>query len=92
MRLTIVPNTKKVNIDGVSYIDLDLSFIDPSIHAVQWKDTQGEIERWNPDTEQILANEPITDISQFQKAIDLWNEKDAQMKAEQAAMSVEPLK
>lgn len=92
MKITIIPHTKKVNIDGVSYMNIDLSFIDPSIHAVQWKETEGEIERWDPVTEKILANEPITDISPFQQAIDLWNAEDAKFKAEQALIQVEQIK
>ncbi len=84
MKLTIIPHTQTVNVNGVSYSGIDLSFIDPTIHAVQWKETEGEIERWNPETEKIVANEPITDIAPFQQAIDLWNVKDAEYKAQQA--------
>jgi hypothetical protein len=91
MKLTIIPHTNTVNIDGVSYSEIDLSFMDPSIHAVQWKNTEGEIERWNPNNEKILANEPITDITQFQPAIDAWNEKDAEFKAMQQELLNRPL-
>lgn len=91
MKLTIIPHTGTVNIDGVSYSDIDLSFMDPSIHAVQWKNTEGEIERWNPNNEKILANEEITDIAQFQQAIDLWNQKDAEVKAMQQELLNRPL-
>jgi hypothetical protein len=91
MKLTIIPHTGTVNIDGVSYSDIDLSFMDSSIHAVQWKNTEGEIERWNPNNEKILANEEITDIAQFQQAIDLWNQKDAEVKAMQQELLNRPL-
>jgi hypothetical protein len=83
-KITIIPNSKKVNIDGVSYTDLDLSFIDPSIHAIQWKDSIGEIERRDLVTEKIIANEELLDISPYQKAIDLWNEADLAFKQEQS--------
>lgn len=84
MKLTIIPHTGTVNIDGVSYAEIDLSFMDSTIHAVQWKETQGEIERFDPISEKIVANEPITDIAPFQQAIDLWNARDAEYKAQQA--------
>jgi hypothetical protein len=86
MRLTIIPHTGTVNVDGVSYSGFDLSFMDSTIHAVQWKNTFGGIERWNPETEQMVANEPITNISQFQQAIDLWNEKNAQVEVYKAEL------
>lgn len=86
MKLTIIPHTGTVNIDGVSYNNIDLSFMDSTIHAVQWKETQGEIERWDPALGKIIANEPITEINQFQQAIDLWKSKDAEYKAQQAAI------
>lgn len=44
MRLTIVPVDGAVYVDGVSYSDLDLSFIPADIHALQWYDTYGELE------------------------------------------------
>jgi hypothetical protein len=61
--------------------------MDQTIHAVQWKNTFGEIERWNPETEQMVANEPIDSIEQFQPAIDLWAQKDAEVKAQQAEIA-----
>lgn len=87
MRLTIIPHTGTVNVDGVSYCGFDLSFMDSTIHAVQWKNTFGEIERWNPETEQMVANEPISSIEEFQAAIDLWTQKDAEVKAQQAEIA-----
>jgi hypothetical protein len=87
MRLTIIPHTGTVNVDGVSYNGFNLSFMDQTIHAVQWKNTFGEIERWNPETEQMVANEPIDSIEQFQPAIDLWAQKDAEVKAQQAEIA-----
>lgn len=87
MRLTIIPKDGYVSINGKGYSNIDLSFLDNSIHAVQWKNTFGEIERWNPETEQMVANEPITDIEQFQPAIDLWTQKDAEVKAQQAEIA-----
>lgn len=46
MRLTIIPIDGSVYKDGVSYSGLDLSTcsIPTNIHALQWYDTEGEIE------------------------------------------------
>jgi hypothetical protein len=44
MRLTIIPVDGAVYVDGVSYSDLDLSFVPANVHALQWYDTYGELE------------------------------------------------
>jgi hypothetical protein len=74
MRLTIVPVDGAVTLDGIGYSRLDLSFMDSTIHAVQWYETHGEIEYKDPITGRIVENRAITDISEFTAAIDLWNE------------------
>jgi len=71
MRLTIIPSDHIVYIDGVYKCPIDLSFMS-GIHAVQWYDTWGEIERVDPET-RCPSNERITSIEQFQPAIDAWN-------------------
>lgn len=59
-----------VLVDGVSRDDpIDMTGIDPAIHAVQWFDTEGEIEYTRADGRR---NEKITDISPFQVFIDRW--------------------
>ena len=80
MRLTIVPISGTVSKDGISYNDLDLSFIDENVHAVQWYDTFGEVEVKDVITNKMIANEPITDITIYNDAITLWEE--ANTKAE----------
>ena len=72
MRVTIIPVDGSVSIDGVGFGGLDLSFIDASVHAVQWYDTHGEIEVKDPVTGRMVANEVITSIDAFQPAIALW--------------------
>jgi hypothetical protein len=75
MRLIILDqeNDKmQVGIEGEFYSDLDGSQLDSTIHAVQWYDTHGEIERQDASTLAITANENITDASPYQFAIDLW--------------------
>jgi hypothetical protein len=71
MRITIIPNDGFVSIDGEGYSDLDLSFMDDNIHALQWYDTEGEIER-KDSRGRVIANEEITDITPYQQAIDSW--------------------
>jgi len=72
MRLTIIPADGSVSVDGVGFGGLDLSFMDASVHAVQWYETHGEIEVKDPVTGRMVANEVITSIDAFQPAIDVW--------------------
>ena len=71
MRVSIIPEDGAVVKDGVGHLGLDLSFIDLSVHAVQWYGEDGEIERQD-DRGRIIANEPITSLEQFQPALDAW--------------------
>jgi hypothetical protein len=71
MRITIIPNDGFVSIDGEGYSDLDLSFMDDNIHALQWYDNEGEIER-KDNRGRVVANEEITDITPYQPALDEW--------------------
>ena len=82
MRLTIIPDDGSVCVDGVGFPGLDLSFMDASVHAVQWYETHGEIEVKDPATGRMIANEVITSIDAFQPAIDVWQ---AAKTAEEAA-------
>lgn len=92
MRVTIIPDDGSVCIDGMGFGGLDLSFMDASVHAVQWYGTHGEIERKDPVTRRMAANEVITSIDAFQPAIYLWqaaktahDEAEAQAEAALAA-------
>jgi hypothetical protein len=71
MRVSIVPEDGSVIKDGVGYVGIDLSFIDPSVHAVQWYGEEGEIERQD-ERGRIIANEVITSMELFQPALDAW--------------------
>jgi len=75
MRVTILPDDNSVSVDGEGHSGLDLSFIDPTIHAVQWYDTYGEIERKDPTTKRMTGNEEITSFDEFQPAIAVWQAK-----------------
>jgi hypothetical protein len=70
-RITIIPIDKIAIIDGVAKQPLDY-VIDPTIHAIQWYDTWGEIE-YISTREGKRQNEQFDDISQFQNVIDSWN-------------------
>ena len=63
MKLTIVPIDKVVIVDGVAIHDIDMSGIDPDIHAVQFDGASGWIERKDGN------NEPVQSVSQFQTII-----------------------
>ena len=82
MRLIIVPVDGAVSVDGKGFGGLDLSFMEASVHAVQWYETHGEIERKDPITGRMVANEVITSIEAYQPALDAWQ---AAKTAEEAA-------
>lgn len=73
MRLTIIPEDKIVIINGISFFDIDLSWIDSSYHAIQWYEDHGEIEIY--EGHRCVENRKITSIAEFQKAIDDWQIK-----------------
>jgi len=85
MRVIIVPIDKTVTINGESYSNLDLSFIDLSVHAVQWYDTHGEVERKDPITQKMVSNDVITSLDDFQQAITVWQIEKDRVAAEIAA-------
>jgi hypothetical protein len=90
MKMTICNNGNglmQVGIDGAFYDDLDASLLDTDIHAVQWKDTYGWIERKDPLTDRMVSNEDIDSMDQFQFAVEAW---DVAYQAEQDALAAEP--
>lgn len=73
MRVAIVPIDNTVTIDGIVINGVDLSFIDPAVHAVQWYGTIGSVEYkdiTNNNSIRLTHQEEITDIAPFQMAID----------------------
>lgn len=85
MRVTIIPDDKFVSVDGDGLLDLDLSFVDSNIHAIQWYGTHGEIEYKDPVTGKMTSNEEITSFDQFQQAITAWQAEKDRVAAEVAA-------
>jgi hypothetical protein len=71
MRLTIIPADSFVAINGEGYGGLDLSFMPVDIHAVQWYETEGEIE-YKDSRGRVTRNEVIDNIDKFQPALMAW--------------------
>lgn len=67
MRVTVIPEDKWIRKDDLSENLPEWNFNDANIHAIQWYDTEGEIEyggRPKP------PNEIITDVSIVQPYVD----------------------
>jgi hypothetical protein len=90
MRVIILPDDNSVSVNGEDHSNLDLSFIDPTIHAVQWYDTYGEIERKDPLTKRMTGNEEITSFDEFQPAIAAWQAKKDEIAAAAATEEETP--
>ena len=83
MRVTIIPDDGFVSVDGVGYAGLNLSAVDPAVHAVQWYGEDGEVEVRNPVTRKMVENRSITSFDEFQVALDAWQgRKDEEVAAQ----------
>ncbi len=65
-KITIIADDGVVGVDGV-FRAVDLSTLDPNIHAVQWDGAKGHIEYKDHSPEGVL-----TGISAYQSYIDAW--------------------
>jgi len=84
MRLTIIPVDGAVYKDGISFSGLDLAAIPTSIHALQWYETEGEVEFIGRPKPQ---NEIISELPAWVNAcIDKWNEAKATQDAAEIEM------
>ena len=54
-RLTVIPSDGAVYIDQDVWLNLDLSFCPPNVHALQWSDGAGRIEYSDAGNEQITV-------------------------------------
>ena len=74
MRLSIIPCDKAVYVDGLSYLDIDMTWIPEiegkKVHAVQWYNGEGEVEFVGN-----FENLKIKKLGVFEKAVELWNVK-----------------
>jgi hypothetical protein len=85
--MVIIPSDNAVNIDGYKVTGIDLSFIDPSFHAIQWYDTFGEIEIKDLVTGKILENREIFDITDiYNQVFPIWQEKKTAIENQLAEM------
>jgi hypothetical protein len=76
-QVTILPHESHVYVDGICQT-VDLSGLDPAIHAVQWSEINqsGEIEFVNDPygpRDRYRPNEAITSMVTYQKYVDAWN-------------------
>lgn len=100
MKVTIIPIDNVVGIDGISYKNIDLSWIPDyegkTIHAVHWDDEtkEGEIEFVGPAQPLQTNVFGIDGFCTFIKAISQWQEKRDQELAliEQARIQEEQMK
>lgn len=78
MRLTIVPEDGAVYKDGLSFSNLDLSFIPSNIHALQWYDLFGEVEFKTSFVDGVVikpSNSVITELPTWAvQALTVWQE------------------
>ena len=84
MRLTIIAEDGTVYLNGAR-LKVDTSSLDPTIHAVQWYDTYGEVEFKTDAKGNRKPNMKITDVSPYQSFVDKWNTANAQLAADNAA-------
>lgn len=81
MKVHIIPIDKVVGVDGVSYFDIDLSWLPDvdgkKIHAVHWDDEteEGEVEFVGPAHPMPITSFGIEEVCNFTKAISQWQEK-----------------
>jgi len=68
MQVTIVADDKLVSKNGVGYNNLDLSFLDSDVWAVQWDTDKGTIEKRDYSVVEI------TDFTPFNTALTKWEE------------------
>lgn len=83
-RVTIIPSDGFIAVDGEGYLGLDLSGIDPRIHAVQFDSGAGHIEYKRGVTPGTVE---IDNVNQFQIFID----RHAAHKARIEALAADPL-
>jgi hypothetical protein len=89
MKVTIVPIDGAVSVDGVGFGNLDLSIVNPLIHAVQWYDTYGEVEFKDLFADGKITkpeNQFIVSFTEYEPVLVLWQAaKDAEDAALKAA-------
>lgn len=96
MRVTIIADDKTIYVDGQP-VPIDLSSLDPEIHAIQWNGSSGEIEYRStvcPHCNSVSRkpNATITDISPYQPYVDMWTAEMDRLAQEVAKAAAETQK
>lgn len=72
MRVTIIADDSHVYVEEQALV-VDLTGLDPEIHAVQWYGTVGEVEYRHDHIANVRKpNERITDFAPYQVFVDQW--------------------
>ena len=71
MRVIITPENGFVSVDNEGYSGLDLTFMASDIHALQWYETEGELEIQDARG-RMVENRPIDSLEPYQPALDAW--------------------
>jgi hypothetical protein len=73
MRVTIIVEENRVNVEGKSETVDCSALYAKDVHVIQWYDTSGEIEYFNaPGATTIKGNVAITDFTPYQPLLDVW--------------------
>ena len=83
MRVTIINVDNQVTIDGITLV-IPLDGLDPSVHAVQWYGTYGEVEIKDPVTGKMQENRHIDSIQDYSMFVDAWTAKREELLAQEA--------
>lgn len=70
-RVTIVQDDGLISVDGRAFLGLDMSLLDPQIHALQWYGQRGEIEM-KGDATCPPCNIEITSLAPFADVLAVW--------------------
>ena len=81
MKVHLIPSDNVVGVDGISYFDIDLSWIPEVdgkvIHAVHWDDEteEGEVEFVGPEQPLAITSFGVDHVVSFLKALSQWQQK-----------------
>ena len=81
MKIHLIPSDSVVGVDGISYHEIDLSWIPEVdgkvIHAVHWDDEteEGEVEFVGPDQPLPITSFGVDNVVSFLKALSQWQQK-----------------
>jgi hypothetical protein len=70
MRVKVIREDNFVSVDGVEFFNVDLSSLDPTVSAIQWFGTHGEIEHKDHITGSMIQNVSISDIGFLKSVLD----------------------